>query len=63
MRRSLFEIDARREGIAIGEELGEKRGKVELLIALVKDGEIEIVSAAKRLGISEEEFRELMEQE
>ncbi|MCQ2498095.1 MAG: hypothetical protein MJ133_03850 [Lachnospiraceae bacterium] len=59
MRRSLFEIDARREGIAIGEE----RGKVELLIALVKDGEIEVLSAAKRLGISEEEFRELMEQE
>lgn len=63
MRRSLFELDARREGIAVGEELGEKRGKVKLLIAMVKDGEVEILSAAKRLGISEEEFLELMEQE
>lgn len=35
---------------------GSKRGKQELLISMVKDGEITVESAAHRLGVSVEEF-------
>ena len=49
-----YERTIRREGI----EEGIEKGREILLIALVKDGEISLESAAKRLNITVDEFRD-----
>ncbi|MCQ2521843.1 MAG: hypothetical protein MJ105_05640 [Lachnospiraceae bacterium] len=48
------------EGIERGIEQGLIAGRTELLIEQVHDGDITIESAAKRLGLSEEEFKKLI---
>ncbi|MCQ2499146.1 MAG: Rpn family recombination-promoting nuclease/putative transposase [Lachnospiraceae bacterium] len=52
MLSCMWEEDARNEGIRIGEEKGEEK----TLVSLVKDKLLSISEAAKRLGITEEEF-------
>jgi len=48
------------DGIQQGMRQGIEQGREELLMALVKDGEISIISAAKRLNITTEEFAKLI---
>ena len=52
MLSCMWEEDARNEGRRIGEEKGEEK----TLVSLVKDKLLSISEAAKRLGITEEEF-------
>ena len=52
-REELIRRDERAEGF--------EEGKTMLLLAQVKDGEITTESAARRLGITEEEFKKLLE--
>lgn len=51
------------QGIDQGINQGINQGKMETLISLVKDGLIQIAEAAKRLGMSETEFSELLKQQ
>ena len=41
-------------------EEGREEGQRIMLVAMVKDGEIKIESAARRLGITPEEFKKLL---
>lgn len=63
-REELIRRDERAEGfadgISQGISQGISKGMTMLLIAQVKDNEITIESAAKRLGITEEEFEKLL---
>ena len=47
--------------IKTGEEKGRKEERVELLLKLVRDGEIKIQVAAKYLNMSVEEVEELLQ--
>ena len=53
MKSVTWEMDARYEG--------HQEGVLDTLIALVKDGIIDITEAAKRANISEDEFMTMME--
>ena len=46
-----------KQGMNAGIEAGREEGKIDLLIAQVKDGLISIDNAAKYLGITQDEFR------
>ena len=53
-------LDERKEGEAVGEARGEARGivkgKIETLFGLVQDGLLSLAEAARRAGLSENEF-------
>ena len=56
------------EGIQIGKaegiQIGEARGRVNMLVSLVGDGSLPLAVAAKKAGMSEEEFKiQMQEQE
>lgn len=46
----------REKGEAIGLEKGKAEGKINTIVELVMDGLLSIRDAAKKLGVSEEEF-------
>ncbi len=50
------QMDARNEGIAIGEA----RGVAKILVGLVKDGVLSIKEASKRANMTEQEFAALL---
>ncbi len=54
------QMDARNEGIAIGEARGEARGVAKILVGLVKDGVLSIKEASKRANMTEQEFAALL---
>lgn len=56
------QMDARNEGRKEGIAIGEARGVVNTLIALVKDGIISVQDASKRANMSEKEFAALLTQ-
>ncbi len=54
------QMDARNEGIAIGEARGEARGVAKILVGLVRDGVLSIKEASKRANMTEQEFAALL---
>ncbi len=54
------QMDARNEGIAIGEARGMEKGAIQMLKALVKDGVLSIKDASKRANMTEQEFAALL---
>lgn len=52
--------EQKEEGIAEGKELGIAEGKVNTLIELVNDGILTLSDAAKRAGMTDEEFKARM---
>lgn len=65
--RKKYERTIRSEGFDEGMEKGIAQGQISgqriLLIAMVRDGEITIESAAKRLNVTPEEFQRIMDEE
>lgn len=59
-----IEMDALDRGIVIGEKRGKKEGiregKIEAIIELVKDGDLTIEKAIRKLGITKDDFELLM---
>ena len=49
-----------RKGMELGLEQGLEQGRQEAILGLVRDGLLELSEAAKRLGMSEEEFVKLL---
>ena len=49
-------LDERKEGEAVGEARGIVKGKIETLFGLVQDGLLSLAEAARRAGLSENEF-------
>ena len=50
-------------GKAEGMQIGEARGRVNMLVSLVSDGSLPLDVAAKKAGMSEEEFKIRMQEQ
>ena len=61
--RKKYERTLRAEGFDEGIAQGQISGQRILLVAMVRDGEITIESAAKRLNVTPEEFQRIMDEE
>ncbi len=60
MMYEMAQMDARKIGREEGIEIGEARGRVKLVVQLVKDGLLDIKEACKRTNMAEQEFRALL---
>ena len=49
--------EGRQEGLQEGLQEGMQQGRISLLYALVEEGVLSLADAAKRAGVSEQEFR------